>query len=90
MKKTPVSKKKRDGSDFYQYNLNFSLKLSAPTESIQLILQPQIVGYHRNKLRIRGLSAVVLDGISKVAVQRIHISPIPRDLDCVPDGSFNS
>ena len=27
---------------------------------IQLILQPEIICYHRDKLRIRGLSAVVL------------------------------
>ena len=34
----------------------------------QLILQPQIIRDHGNKLRIRGLAAVVLDGVSEVAV----------------------
>ena len=54
--------------------------------SPQLVLEPQIVRDHGNKLRIRGLSSVVLDRVSKIRVQCIHVAPIPRRLDSVADG----
>ena len=54
--------------------------------SIQLILEPQIIRDHRNEFGIRGLSAVVLNGITKVRVQRIHVAAVPSDLDGVADG----
>ena len=57
---------------------------------VQLILQPEIIRYHRNKLRICGLSAVVLDGVAKVAVQRIHVASVPRDLNGVADGTLHA
>jgi len=53
---------------------------------IQLILQSEIIRYHRDKLRIGGLAAVVLDGVAKVAVEGIHVAAVPRDLDGVADG----
>ena len=53
---------------------------------IQLILESEVVCDHRDKFRIRGLSAIILDGISKVTIQRIHIASVPRDLNGVADG----
>ena len=55
-----------------------------------LIFEAEIIRDHRNKLAIRGLSSIILNGISKITVQRIHVAPIPRDLDGVADGSFDS
>ena len=57
---------------------------------IQLILQSQIIRDHRDKFRICGLSSVVLDGISKVRIQRIHVTSVPCDLDGVADFINNS
>ena len=54
--------------------------------SPQLIFQPQIIRNHGNKLAIRGLSAVVLNGIAKIGIERIHVAAIPSDLDGVADG----
>jgi len=51
---------------------------------IHLILKPQIIGNHRNKLAIGGLASVILDGISKITVQRIHVASVPRDLYLLP------
>ena len=58
--------------------------------SIQLILQPQIIRYHRNKLAVGGFSAVVLNSISKITVQCIHVASVPRDLDGVADGTLHA
>jgi hypothetical protein len=58
--------------------------------SIQLILQFQIIGYHGDKLAIRRLSAVVLDGVAKVRIKRIHVASVPSHLYRVTDGTFNA
>ena len=49
--------------------------------SIQLVFKPQIIRNHRDKLAICGLSSIILNGISKIRVQRIHIAAVPRDLN---------
>ena len=54
---------------------------------MQLILEPEIIRDHRNKLRIGGLSSVVLNGVPKITVQRIHVASVPRHLDGVADGA---
>ena len=51
------------------------------------LIQPHLVGYHRNKLRIGRLAAQVMDGIAKVAVESVHVSPVPCHLDGVADGA---
>ena len=53
---------------------------------VQFILESEIIRDHGNKFRIGGLSAIVLDGIPKIGVERIHVAAIPRDLDGVADG----
>ena len=55
-----------------------------------LVFEAQIIRNHRNKLAVRGLSAVILDSISEVRIQRIDISSIPRDLDGVAYRSFDA
>ena len=50
---------------------------------IQLIFKSEIIRDHRNELAICGLSSVILNSIPKVTIERIHVAPIPRDLDGV-------
>ena len=52
-------------------------------------IQPHLIGYHRDELAIRRLAAQVMDGIAEVAIEGIHISPVPRHLDGVADGAFH-
>ena len=63
--------------------IDISLSNSLP------LIQPHLVGDHRNKLRVRGLAAQVVDGIAEIAVQGIHISPVPRHLDGMADGALH-
>ena len=53
------------------------------------LIQPHLIGYHRDKLRVGRFSPQVMDGIAKVAVEGIHVSPVPRHLDGVADGAFH-
>ena len=52
-------------------------------------IQPHLISYHRNELRVCGLSAQVVDGVAEVAVQRIHIAPVPCHLDGMADGALH-
>ncbi len=52
-------------------------------------IQPHLVGYHRDKLRVCGLSAQVVDGVAEVAVQGVHIAPVPCHLDGMADGALH-
>ena len=51
-------------------------------------IQPHLIGYHRDELTVGGLTAQVMDGIAEVAIEGIHISPIPCNLDGVADGAL--
>ena len=53
---------------------------------MELIFQPQIIRDHGNKLRICGLSSVILNGVSKIRIERIHVASVPRHLDGMADG----
>ena len=53
------------------------------------LIQPHLIGYHRNELRVGGLTAQVMDGIAKVAIEGIHVSPIPCHLDGMADGPLH-
>ena len=53
------------------------------------LIQPHLIGYHCNELRVGGLAAQVMDGIAEVAIEGIHISPIPCHLDGVADGALH-
>ena len=48
------------------------------------------IRYHRDELGVRGLAAVVLNGVSEIGVERIHVAAIPRHLDCVANSAFNA
>ena len=52
-------------------------------------IQPHLVGDHRNELRVGRLAAQVMDGITKVAVEGVHITPVPCHLDGVADGALH-
>ena len=58
--------------------------------SIQLIFQSQIVGNHGDELRVGGLTAIVLNGIAEIGVERIYVASIPSDFYSVADGAFNA
>ena len=52
-------------------------------------IQPHFVSDHCNELRIGGLAPQVVDGIAEVAVEGIHVAPVPRHLDGVADGALH-
>ena len=53
------------------------------------LIQPHFVSDHRDELAIGGLAPQVVDGIAEVAVEGIHIAPVPRHLDGVADGALH-
>ena len=59
------------------------------SDSLPLI-QPHLVGDHRNKFAVRGLAAQVVDGVAEVAVQSVHIATVPRHLDGMADGALHT
>ena len=48
-----------------------------------LFVQTNFIAYHGNKFTVRRLAAQVVDRITKVAVQRVHVAAVPSDLDGV-------
>ena len=54
------------------------------------LIQPHLISYHRNELAVGGFAAQVMDGIAKVAIEGIHISPVPCHLDGVADGALHA
>ena len=58
--------------------------------SIQFIFQSQIIGYHRDKLAICGLAAVVLNRVSEIGVKGIDVASVPCDLYCVADSALDT
>ena len=53
-------------------------------------IQPHLIGDHCNELRVRWFSAQVVDGITEVAVEGVHVSPVPSHLDGVADGALHA
>ena len=53
-------------------------------------IQPHLISYHRNELAVGRLAPQVMDGIAEVAVEGVHVSPVPCHLDGVADGAFHS
>ena len=49
-------------------------------------IQPHLVSYHCNELAVGGFSAQIMDGVAEVAVEGVHITPVPCHLDGVADG----
>ena len=54
------------------------------------LIQPHFVSNHCNELRVRRLTPQVMDGIAEVAVEGIHVSPVPCYLDGVADGALHA
>ena len=54
------------------------------------LIQPHLVSYHRDELPVGGLTPQVVNGIAEVAVEGIHVSPIPCHLDGVADGALHA
>ena len=52
-------------------------------------IQPHFISNHCNELTVGRFAAQVMDGIAEVAVEGIHVSPVPRHLDGVADGAFH-
>ena len=52
-------------------------------------IQPHLVSYHRNELAVGWFSAQVMDGVAEVAVEGVHVSPVPCHLDGVADGALH-
>ena len=52
-------------------------------------IQPHLVSYHCDELRVGGFAAQVMDGIAEVAVEGVHVSPVPCHLDGVADGALH-
>lgn len=53
------------------------------------LIQPHLIGYHRDELAVGGFSAQVMDGVAEVAVEGVHITPVPCNLDGVADGALH-
>ena len=53
------------------------------------LIQPHLVGDHRNELAVGGLSAQVVDGVAEVAVEGVHVSPVPCHLDGMADSALH-
>ena len=54
------------------------------------LIQPHLISYHRDELAVGGFSAQVMDGIAEVAIEGIHVSPVPCHLDGVADSALHT
>ena len=52
-------------------------------------IQPHLIGDHGNELAVGGLAAQVVDGVAEVAVQGVHIAPVPCHLNGMADGALH-
>ena len=50
----------------------------------------ELVSDKRNKLRIRGFSFGVADGVAEKSLQSVQIAPIPGNFDGMADGALHS
>jgi len=50
----------------------------------------QLVAYHRNKFAVGGLTAVVLNCVTKIGIENIDVSSVLSHLDGVANGTLNS
>ena len=54
------------------------------------LIQPHLVSDHRDEFAVGGLAPQVVDGIAEVAVEGIHIAPVPRHLNGMADGALHA
>ena len=65
-------------------------KINSLPYQYSLYFKPQIIGNHREKLAVCGLTSIILNGISEIRVKRIHVASVPCDLDGMADGTLDS
>ena len=65
------------------FNIQQTDKSKFERKSIQFIFKSQIIRDHGDKFRIGGLSSIILDGVSEIGIEGIHVTSVPRDLDGV-------
>ena len=53
------------------------------------LIQPHLIGDHGNELAVGGLAPEIVDGVAEVAVQGVHIAPVPCRLDGMADGALH-
>ena len=53
------------------------------------LIQPHLIGDHRDELAVGGFPPQVMDGIAEVAIEGIHISPVPCNFDGMADGALH-
>ena len=58
--------------------------------SIELVFKSEVVSNHRDKFAVGGLSSVVLNGVAKIRIKRIHVASVPRDLNGVSDCTLDA
>ena len=74
--------------DFEKTLIKIRLHVHPSHRSLPFI-QPHLVSDHRNELAVGGLAPQVVDGIAEVAVEGVHVAPVPRHLDGVADGALH-
>ena len=53
-------------------------------------IQPHLISDHCDELRVGGFSAQVMDGVAEVAVEGVHVAPVPCHLNGVADGPLHA
>ena len=53
-------------------------------------LQTQFIGNHGDELAVRGLAPRIVNGITEIRIQNIHITAIPSDFDRMANGAFHT
>ena len=53
-------------------------------------IQPHLVSDHRDEFAVGGLAPQIVDGIAEVAVEGIHIAPVPCHLNGMADGALHA
>ena len=67
------------------------LRLHAyPSHRSLPFIQPHFVSNHRDEFAVGGFAPQVVNGIAEVAIEGIHIAPVPRHLDGVADGPLHA
>ena len=75
--------------DFEKTLIKIRLHVHPSHRSLSFI-QPHFVSDHRDEFAVGGLAPQVVDGIAEVAVEGIHIAPVPRHLDGMADGPLHA
>ena len=75
---------------FKIFNKSLSFLQERLWQLVQFVFEAEIIGDHRDEFRIRGLSAVILNGVAEIGIEGIDVTSVPRDLDGVADGALHA